>query len=387
MCIHHSLQQRVARQSVATMQTRAGTLAGRIKVMYRRLAIHIHLDASTLVVCRWPDGNHVLSDIDTQLQTLGIYRGESIYQFVLSNSSRIQIQVVHTCNLHLVVYGAGHNIAGSQRQTLIVLVHKLIPLEILQYCTCAAHGLSDEKSGLFGGIVQRCGVELHEFQVAQHAPRPMHHCHPVAGGDNRCGGSGVDVTHATGCQQSNFRQIGVNLICAAVQRIDAVTYNVGRVLGNPLAQMVLRYNIDSKLMLFQFNIGVIAHRLQQSTLYLGTGIILMVQNAEFRMASLSVQVKTVTGNTPVEINTILYQLAYAVGGLADGHLHHLAVADTVARHQRVLDMFIKTVAVVHHCGYTPLGIASRTLGSLSFAKDAHLSIRGHFQGKAQPCNT
>ena len=130
-----------------------------------------------------------------------------------------------------------------------------------------------------------------------------------------------------------------------------------------------------------------AHSLKQSPFYLGTGIVLVVQDAEFGVSAFPVEVETVATTAFVEVNSVLHQLADAVGCLADGHLNHLAVAYPVASHKGVVDVFVETVAVVHDSGYASLGIACGALGGLAFAQDTYFPVRGHLQGKTQTGNT
>ena len=118
--INHSLQQRVGSQSVATMQTCAGTLAGGIEVADGALAVTVHLDASTLVVGGGTDGDHIARDVDTNTQAFGIDGGETLDELLLANASCVEVEVVLAGELHLVVDGAGHNVSRGQTQPLVV---------------------------------------------------------------------------------------------------------------------------------------------------------------------------------------------------------------------------------------------------------------------------
>ena len=157
-------------------------------------------------------------------------------------------------------------------------------------------------------------------------------------------------------------------------------------LCDALPQVVLGDDVDGKLVFLQLDVGVVVDGFEQSPFDFGTGVVLVVKDAEFGVAAFAVQVETVAGPAFVEIDPILHQFADAVGGFADGHFHHLAVADAVAGNQRVLNVFVKAVAVVHDGGYSALGISGRALGSFAFAKDAYFAVRGYFQCIAQPRN-
>ena len=157
-------------------------------------------------------------------------------------------------------------------------------------------------------------------------------------------------------------------------------------LGDALPQMVLRDDVDGELALLDLNIGVRPCCLQQATLNLLACVVLVVQDAELAVAALAVQIETVALVVEVEIHTVLHQLADAVGGFADGHLHHIAVADAVTCHQRVVDMFVERITVVHHSRYAALGITCAAFRGVALGEDAHLAIGRHLQGEAKACN-
>ena len=55
--------------------------------------------------------------------------------------------------------------------------------------------------------------------------------------------------------------------------------------------MMLGDDFHGEMVLFDIDVRIVAHRFHQSSLYLRTGIVGMVENTEFRVASLAVQVK------------------------------------------------------------------------------------------------
>ena len=165
--------------------------------------------------------------------------------------------------------------------------------------------------------------------------------------------------------------------------------------GDTLAQMVLGDDVDGELSLLYLNIGVTACRFEQAAFDFLAGVVLVVENAEFGVAALAVQVETEFGvrglwagvGDTVEVDAVLHQLAYAVGCFADGHLYHLAVADAVAGNESVLDVLVERVTVVHHGSYSALRIARRAFGGIAFGEYAHLAIGCHLEGKAEAGNT
>ena len=351
------------------------------------LAVAVDLDAAALVVGRRADGYHVARDVDANAETLGVDGGEALDEVLLAYATGVEVEVVLTAELHLIVDSAGHDVARCQTQTAVVLLHELLAVAVLQYGSCAAHGLGDEEGGLLGGVVQRSGMELHKLQVAEHAAGTVHHSHTVASGNDGSGGGRVDVAHAAGGQEGHLGQVGVNAVGVAVEGIDAVALDVGRVLRHTLTQVVLGDDVDGELPLLDFDIGVRTGGLEQAALYLLAGVVLVVQDAELRVSAFTMQVELVAFAVKVEVNAVLHQLADAVGGLADGHLHHLAVTDAVAGHQGVVDMLVETVRVVHHRSDAALGIARAAFAGVTFGEDAHLAVRGHLEGETEAGDT
>ena len=262
-------------------------------------------------------------------------------------------------------------------------MHEFVAVEVFQYGACAAHGFGDEEGGFLGGVVQAGGVELHEFEVAEHSASAMHHGYAVAGGDDGRGGGGVDVAHAAGGQEGHFREVGVDAVGVAVEGVDAVALDVGGVFGDALPEVVLGDDVDGELAFFDFDVGVAACRFEQAALDFFAGVVLVVEDAEFGVAAFTVQVEAVAVLVEVEVDAVLHQFADPVGSLADGHLDHLAVADAVAGHQGVLDMLVERVAVVHHRCDAALGIAGGSFRSVAFGQYAHFAIGGHLEGKTE----
>ena len=287
--------------------------------------------------------------------------------------------------LHLIVDGASHYVAGRQREPLVVFLHEFVAVAVFQYGTGTAHGFGDEEGRLLGGVVKAGGVKLHELQIFQHTACTMYHGYAVASRDDGCRRGGVYIAHAAGGQQGHLGQIGVYLVGLAVQGVGSEAVNVGCVFRYPLAQVVLGDDIDGELVFLELDVGVVVDGLQQSALYLGTSVVFVVQDTELGVPSLAVQVETAAAFF-VEVDAIAHQLVYALGGFADGHLHHIAVADAVAGNQGVFDMFVETVGVVHHGGDAALCIFCRPFRGFSLGEDAYFAVGGHFEGKTQSCN-
>ena len=107
---------------------------------------------------------------------------------------------------------------------------------------------------------------------------------------------------------------------------------------------------------FQYRyVLVLAHSLHQASLYLKACVVGMMQYSEFRVASLSVQVK-LSVFLLVEVHTPLYQVLDSGRSSLHHLLHGSWVGDIVTGYHGVLDMLVEVVhqQVCHRC-YAALG--------------------------------
>ena len=150
--------------------------------------------------------------------------------------------------------------------------------------------------------------------------------------------------------------------------------------------MVLRDDFHGKVLLLDIDVGALAHGLHQSALNLSAGIVGVVKDAEFGVAALAVQVEVALA-VLVEVHSPAYQFLDLVWCHRHHLFHGLAVADHVAGHHRVLDMFAKII-------FQQIGdrshstLCKRRIGFVerSLADDAHLTFvrSGHFERVAHP---
>ena len=96
----------------------------------------------------------------------------------------VQAHVVEPVNLHLLVDGARHDVARSQREAPVVLLHKLLTVGQAQNAAVAAHGLGDEVGGVrLAGMIEGRGVKLYELHVLHRGLGAVGHGYAVARGD------------------------------------------------------------------------------------------------------------------------------------------------------------------------------------------------------------
>ena len=67
----------------------------------------------------------------------------------------IQAHMVDAMNLHLLVYGAGHDVAWCERQTLVIFLHERLAVGKAKNAAITAHGLGDEVGGVgLAGMIE-----------------------------------------------------------------------------------------------------------------------------------------------------------------------------------------------------------------------------------------
>ena len=381
--IHHRLDERVAGQTVAAVQTCTRTFAHGIEALDARLSVQVHLNAATHVVRARSHGDVVLRDVDADAQALGIDVGEMVLRLLGILMRHVQTHMVEGVNLHLVVDGTSHDVAWGQREAFVILLHELLAVGQSQDAAIAAHGLGDEvgRMGL-QRVVENRGMELHKLHVLHLSLGTIDHGDAVARCDIGVRGSLVDGSRAACRHERHLRQVGVHLARLGVQHVGTEAFDVGSPSGHTDAQMVLRDDFHCEMMLQHLDVRMISHRLHQSSLNLCTRVVGMVQDAKLRVTSFTMQVKLAV-LLLVEVHTPAHQVFDARRTAHHHLLHRLGVANPVARNHRVLDVLLKVVhQQVRHRSDAALRLRRVRLLQRGLAEDGNLALLGlsHFQG-------
>ena len=108
-------------------------------------------------------------------------------------------------------------------------------------------------------------------------------------------------------------------------------------------------------MLVDVYVGVSLHLLYKRGLYLGAGVVGVMQDAELGVAPLTVQVELPVG-IPVEFHPVVYEELNLFGGAFHHLLHRPAVGEPVAGDHCVVYVFIEIVKFkISDGGHTSLG--------------------------------
>ena len=106
--------------------------------------------------------------------------------------------------------------------------------------------------------------------------------------------------------------------------------------------MVLGDDLHSEVVLLDDDIGIASYSLHQSTLYLCTCVIGMVEDTELGVPALAMEVEGAIFFL-VEVHAPIDEFPYLLGSLAHHLLYSLTVGDVVAGNHRVLDMLVEIV--------------------------------------------
>ena len=187
------------------MQARAGTFADRIKSLYGAFAVQVYLYATTHIVGTWAHWNILLDYVYAQAKALCVYVRKVLSGFVSIFVRYIEADVGKSVYLHFVVDSPCHYIAGSERKSLIVFLHKLVAIGQTKNTAIAAHrfGYQESRTGFFR-IVKHRRVELHELHIGNGSFRSIHHCHTVASGYARVRRCAIDSSATASCHKRNL---------------------------------------------------------------------------------------------------------------------------------------------------------------------------------------
>ena len=204
-------------------------------------------------------------------------------------------------------------------------------------------------------MIEGSGVELYEFHVADCPFGSICHGDAVAGGYQGVGGGGVDCAYAACGHHCGTGQEGLYAAGGLIEHVGSVAGDIGGAAGDYLAEVMLSDDLHGEVMLEDLDVGVALHLLYQAELNLGAGVVGVVKDAEFRVATLAVQVVGAVG-LAVEVYTLSHEEVNPFGGMAHHLGHCLRIREPVAGHHRVVDMFVEVVDFkIRHTRHSTLG--------------------------------
>ena len=192
------------------------------------------------------------------------------------------------------------------------------------------------------GMVEGGGMELHKLHVGHRTLGPVDHGLAVARGNHGVGGGLVDGSAASGTHECHLAEIGVHLLGFGIEHVGTIALDIGGAAGHPCAQVVLGDDFHGKMVFLDDDVGAAAHCLHQPTLYLGSRIVGMVEDAELGVSTLPMEVE-VAVVLAVEVHAPVHQFADLFRSVLHYLFHRLGVTDIVTRNHGVLYMLLEIV--------------------------------------------
>ena len=286
--------------------------------------------------------------------------------------SDVEEDMVGSRELHLGVDGAGHDVARRERQARVILVHELIAVDVAEHGSITAHRLCNEKRRAVAGVIERGRVELDELHVADGALGAVDHSDAVAGRYERIGRGAVDGADAPCGHYGDTGEESIDLAGCLVEDVGSVTGYVGSTPGHDHTEVVLRNDLDSEAVGEDVDVAVGEDSLHKTLLDLGSGVVGMVQDSEFGVSPLAMEVER-SVILLVEVDAPRDQLADLVGSVTYHLLDGSGVGEPVAGHHSVVYVLVEVVDLeVCHRRHTALSEIRICLVECGFADYRYL---------------
>ena len=372
------------------MQPRAGTFTYGVEPVDGAFRIQVDLDAAAHIVGTGADRYVVFGDVDADAQAFLIDVREvppGLFGILVRH---VEADMIQSVNLHLVVDGPCHDVARGEGEAFVVLLHELLSVRQAQHAAVSAHRLGDEEGRMgLRRIVEDGGVELYELHVLHGSLGPVDHCDAVSCGDHRIGGHGIDGSHTACRHERDSAQERVDLPGLGVEDVCSVAFYVRCPARHLYAEVVLCDDFHGVMVLEHGDVAVVPHGFHQPALYLETGVVGMMEDAEVAVPALPVQV-VVAVLVLVEVHTPSDERPDGVRGVADDVLHGRQVGNVVAGDHRVVDVLLEIVygKVGYGCHASLcLGRVGFFQGGLAYKCDLSLAAFRHAQRIAHSCDT
>ena len=225
-------------------------------------------------------------------------------------------------------------------------------------------------------------MELDEFHVLHRSLGTVNHGDAVARGYQRIGGVSVNG-FTTSCSHDGYLgEEGVHFSRILVQYIGAIALDARRVARHDDAQMVLCDDFHRIVVGEYADVGMPFHSFDERSLYLGSRVVLVVQDAEFRVTAFFVQVECPVFLF-VEVHAPVDELLDLFGCVAHHLLHGGAVADPVAGYHGVFDVLVEVVhGQIGYRGDASLCKIRVGLFHSGLTDEGYRPLFRHFQGEA-----
>lgn len=348
--VDEAFEEGVGGQPVRAVHAGAGDLAARVQAGDGRTAPGVGADAPGGVVGGRGDRDGLGDRVDAVAAAGGEDRREAVLPHVGAEVPGVQEHVLGVLLLHAPHDALGDDVPGRELGEFVLAHHEAHAVGVDQVGALAAYRLGDE--GLLalsvGAEEQHRRVELHELQVGDLGARAEGECDSVAGRHGRVGGGREDLPHAAGREDHGGRVHRAHPVVLALAH-DVQAHARRTPLG-------VRQEVQHERVLDRAqSTGV--HGLDERPGDLRAGrVAARVRDAAPVVAALAGQFQSSFGGL-VEVGAGLDEPPYGVGALRDEDPYGLLVAQARARHQGVVQVLFRGVALPEGGGDTALGPA------------------------------
>ena len=358
------------------MEARIGHLADGVQARQVGTGHLVGDHATTGVVGGGYHRDGLAGDVDPQFQAPGMDGGKVLDDEVRGPMGDVQIEALGTQALHLVVDGAGDDVARGQLGALVKAVHKTLAVWQQEAPALATQGLGDEESpGL--GVIEAGRMELHELHVAHPATGAPGHGDAIAGGDIGVAGVEIDLAGAARGDDHETGQQGLDLAAGIVEDIGAETAVHLDIQFAPADE------VHGDVALQDLDVGAGADLTLEGGLHLLARGVGGVDDAAMGMTALAGEVVAagldrlvVTG----KFDALIEEPANAGRAVIHHQLDPFRIAEVGAGIQGILDMGSQGVVGVEDGGYTALGIEGAALAQIPLGDQGDGEGGGQAQG-------
>ena len=150
--------------------------------------------------------------------------------------------------------------------------------------------------------------------------------------------------------------------------------------------MVLGNDFYRKMIFEYFYIFIFASPCQQSLFNFKSGLILMVQYPELRMAAFFGEI-VFSGCVFIKIYAQFYQFFNSFRCFGNGNPHCFFIVQVVPGNKRVLNVFFVSIRSVHYSSNTALGVFSGSFFGLGFGNNTNFTKLRCFQSETKSGDT
>lgn len=235
------------------------------------------------------------------------------------------------------------------------------------------------------GIVQGCRVKLNELHVLHLPLGAIHHGDTVAGRDDGVGRCLVNLSGASGSDQRNAGEYGLDLARLGVQHISAIAGYTGHTATDFFTQVMLGDQVDREVMRVDLNVRMFANLLKQGPFDLVPGRVLEVEHPVFAMTTFPREV-VVALRITIETCPPLDDLADPLGAFGDHHADHVLPAQSGTCDEGIPDVLFECIRRMHDTGDSSLGVFGVGFIGSRLGHNHDLALFRRFQGEGEPGN-